>query len=123
MRATKVKFLEELGDDFMREVCFGDFRHLKRIEGGMFSECTSLTHVSFVGLNQLESIGDWMFNECIELTQVSLEGLNSLKTIGEHMFAWCISIVQVSFERLNSLERGDYLKHILTLKQFKHLTY
>jgi hypothetical protein len=93
-----------IGFEGVREVCFGKFRSLERVDGDMFLNCNSLTSVSFSGLNSLISIGGCMFKNCRSLVNVSFDGLTSLGSVEGDLFHECYSLMGVSFEALTSLK-------------------
>ncbi len=67
------------------------------------SDCTSLTSISFEGLQALTTVGDhWMCN-CKSLTSLSFEGLGALTTVGSNWIYHCVSLTSVSFEGLQAL--------------------
>lgn len=88
--------LEETGDYVFAEsglntVIFAKGSKLERLSDYAFSNCASLSEVSFSGNSALEEIGAYAFCGCLSLTYFNnSDGV--LHTIGDHAFDGCSSI-------------------------------
>jgi len=65
------------------------------IDGGAFSNCSSLTSITFAANSKLNYINYYAFAYCRKLTSLSLP--ESVIFIGNSAFAWCDSLTRVSF--------------------------
>lgn len=67
---------------------------IKTIGSSAFSNCTSLTEVTFTGKSQITSIGDYAFQGCSNLKSINLpEGITE---IGQSAFYNCTSLESVT---------------------------
>ena len=79
-------------------------------EGGVFSDCTNLTTVTFAPNSQLKAIGVGTFAECTSLTNIEIPA--SVTYIGNHAFAICESLTAITIPAgVTSLGivRDDYI--------------
>ena len=88
----------------LTSITFLENSKLTSIGNYAFENCGSLTSITFLETSKLTSIGNYAFEDCSSLTSITIPA--SVTSIGQEAFSWCYGLTSITCEAVNPPTTG-----------------